>query len=633
MINCIRLNYTILTIVVLAFLLTACNQNRSEQIPVTDFFSYAEKSNFRMSPEGRYVSYLLADDNQQRQIYVLNMDLDNPEPQLLSDTALHVQAYYWVNESTIVYTSSVQPNGHTQLFAVQVEDQTTKAVLPPSSSRIRFISAGQGNSDELLVSTNERDSAVFDIYRLNVTKGRKKLIAINPGNIIRWYADLEGKLRLALASDSLQETMLYRDSEQEDFSIVTSNSFHNSVVPLGFVKDKPNHIFALSNVGRDKRALIELDLRTNQEVKELFSHAEVDINTGGYSRNVGEMNYAYYFTWKRDRYFIKDSIRILYEKLGELLPGYDMRLIDEEPSRKRMLLNAFTDRNPGVIYFFDGENNRLVKLSETNPRLRENEMAAMRPISYLTRDSTRIHGYLTLPNSGQRQNLPVIVIPHGGPGERNVWGFNTEVQFFANRGYAVFQVNFRGSSGYGKEFWSAGFKQWGGLIQQDIADGVQWLIDERIADPDRIGIYGSDFGGYSALYSASFSDLFASAASYAGFTNLFTLLKDVPPHLKPYLQMYYEFIGNPESESELIRSMSPVFHSEKIDIPVFIAIGGRDSRNSVPEANQFVRSLKKRKVPTVYIVHENEGRYFRKEENLIQFYEELGKFFDEHLKK
>lgn len=180
----------------------------------------------------------------------------------------------------------------------------------------------------------------------------------------------------------------------------------------------------------------------------------------------------------------------------------------------------------------------------------------------------------------------------------------------------------------------AGFKEWGGKIQDDIVDGVHWLMEEKIADPDRIGIYGSDFGGYSAMYGASFnSDLFACAASYGGFTNLFTLLKEVPPHLKPYLQMYYEFIGNPETESDRIRSMSPVFHSEKIRIPVLVAIGGRDSRNSVPESNQFIRSLKKRKIPTVYIVHENEGRYFRKEENMIQFYEELGKFFDDYLKK
>jgi len=629
-----HLSFPILTCLILTCSLSGCDQKSSERIPVADFFGYAERSNFRISPEGQYVSYLSVGDQDKRHIYLLNVDEEDPVPELVSDTSMHVQGYYWVNESTLVYTSQVGVEKHVQIFRIDLNDRDIQAVAQPAASRIRFISSGQGQSNELLVSMNERDSSVFDIYRLDVQRGTKRLIAKNPGNIIRWYADLDGKLRLALASDSVQETMLYRETERDHFRVVTSNSFHNSVVPLGFVKDEPHHIFALSNVDRDKRALVQLNLKNNTEVQELYSHAEVDVSSGGYSRSSGEMSYAYYFTWKRDRYFLKDSVRMLYEKLEELLPGYDMCLLEEVPTRRRMLLNAFTDRNPGVIYYFDGETGRLLKLSETNPRLKENEMAVMRPVSFFTRDSIRIHGYLTLPNGGQRQNLPVIVIPHGGPGERDVWGFNTEVQFFANRGYAVFQLNFRGSSGYGKEFWMAGFKEWGGKIQDDIEDGVRWLIAEKIADADRIGIYGSDFGGYSAMYGASFnSDLFACAASYGGFTNLFTLLKEVPPHLKPYLQMYYEFIGNPETESDRIRSMSPVFHSEKIGIPVLVAIGGRDSRNSVPESNQFIRSLKKRKIPTVYIVQENEGRYFRKEENLIQFYEELGEFFDAYLKK
>ena len=211
---------------------------------------------------------------------------------------------------------------------------------------------------------------------------------------------------------------------------------------------------------------------------------------------------------------------------------------------------------------------------------------------------------------------------------------NPEVQFFASRGYAVFQVNYRGSDGYGKAFWTAGFKEWGGLIQDDITDGVQWLIDQKIADPQRIGIFGMGFGGYSAIHGACFnSGLYAAAASYGGFTNLFTHLKEIPPHLKPYLQKYYEIIGNPETESGLIRSMSPVFHADKIEIPVFVAQGGKDSRSSVPEISQFIQKIRKRNIPVTLMLREDEGRYFRKEENRITFYEELGKFFDSHVKK
>jgi dipeptidyl aminopeptidase/acylaminoacyl peptidase len=237
---------------------------------------------------------------------------------------------------------------------------------------------------------------------------------------------------------------------------------------------------------------------------------------------------------------------------------------------------------------------------------------------------------LTLPVGAKAKNLPVIVIPHGGPSDRDYWRFNPEVQFFANRGYAVFQVNFRGSSGYGKDFWKAGFKQWGGKIQEDIQDGVRWLIDNQIADPKRIGIYGRGFGGYSALFAASLNnELFACAASYGGYTNLFAHLKEIPLYAKSHLKRSYEIIGNPEVDSDLIKSMSPIFHTETIQIPLFIAQGGNDAR----EVNHFVQKVRKQNVPITYILRKEEGRYFREDANRLKLYEELIKFFDTHLKK
>lgn len=620
--------------VLIALSLLSCDSNKRTRIPVADFFSYAEKTSFRISPEGRYVSYLYAGSEQNRSLFVMDMDEFEPEARLVSEGGLEVHSYFWVSDSLLMMTVRNDSGDSFQIYTIDLANESIKPVLPPSKARVRYISPVYTNKDEVLILLNERDSTVFDVYRLNVLNGKKDLIAKNPGNIIRWVADLNGQLRLALASDSAQETILYRASEQEDFRVVMSNSFHTTVIPLGFVKDETSHVYALSNVNRDKMSLVELDLETQNEVNVLFSHTEVDVTTGGYAKNTGSMSYAYYLTWKRDRHFLDDSARIIFEMIEEKLPGYEIRLIDESWANHRLLINAFTDRNPGVNYYFDGQKNRLIKLSESNPALNELDLAVMRPISFLNRDSIRLHGYLTMPNNAPSQNLPVIVYPHSGPSDRNIWGYNPEVQFFANRGYAVFQVNYRGSTGYGKEFWSAGFKEWGGVIQDDITDGVQWLIDEKIADPNRIGIFGMGFGGYSALHAACFnSDLYACAASYGGFANLFTQLKEIPPHLKPYLQMYYEIIGNPETESDLIKSMSPVFHSNNVKIPVLIAQGGKDSRSSVTETNQFVKKLQKRKVPVVYIVRKEEGRYFRKEENLINFYEELGKFFDDYLKK
>src|SRR5690606_18440854 len=280
-------------------------------------------------------------------------------------------------------------------------------------------------------------------------------------------------------------------------------------------------------------------------------------------------------------------------------------------ARRRFVVRSYTDKDPGAVYFYDMAKDELTKLVDNNPALNDCILAEMKPITYYARDGRQIHGYLTMPPKTRSRKPPVIVYPHSGPSNRDRWGFDPEVQFFANRGYAVFQVNYRGSIGYGKEFWSAGSKEWGGKIQDDITDGVRWLIHEQKVDSTRIGIYGAGFGGYSALHGACFhSDLYKCAASYSGFINLFTYLKEVPPHFKPYLQMYYETVGNPETEPELIKSMSPVFHSDRINIPVFIAQGGRDSWSTVNETNQFVQKLKKRKIPITYMLREEERRYF-----------------------
>lgn len=643
---------------ILGTLIVGCDSPTAQRISVADFFSYAEKTGFRISPDGRYISYLSSaqahgpdhsehdEANREKYIYLLDLQKENPTPEMVQGMMTGVNSYSWVSGNELIFTvrqpvdedydTGTQPAGREmlQLFAVDLPSRVVRPLTPPFSYRMRFISAAKNQKQEVLVGINSRDSSVFDAYRLDVTNGILTLVARNPGNIIRWYADLDGGLRLAVASDSIQETMLYRPSENDEFRPIMSNSFHTSVTPLGFVKNKPSHIYALSNIGRDKLSLVEMDLETGQELVELFKHPDVDIAPGGYSAERGQMLFAYFFTWNRNRHFLDDSTRLMYEKIEQKLPGYELRIIDEDASNNRIIFHAFTDRNPGEIYYFDNRTGQLLKLAETNPRLDEHQMAPMQPISYFTRDGVKIHGYLTLPVGGPKQNLPVIVFPHGGPSDRNVWGFDPAVQFFANRGYAVFQVNYRGSTGYGKSFWTQGFKEWGGKIQDDITDGVHWLIEEGIANPSRIGIYGVGFGGYSALHAACFnSDLYACAASYAGFANLFTHLKEIPPHHKPYLQMYYEIIGNPETESHRIKRMSPVFHADHIQIPILLAQGGRDSRSTTIESRVFVQKLRKRQIPVTYIFHKSEGRYFRKEENLINFYEELGRFFDEHLKR
>lgn len=248
-----------------------------------------------------------------------------------------------------------------------------------------------------------------------------------------------------------------------------------------------------------------------------------------------------------------------------------------------------------------------------------------------------IEGYLTLPKGytlETAKNLPVVVNPHGGPWARDGWGFNPEIQFLANRGYAVFQMNFRGSTGFGKKFWEISFKQWGKTMQDDITDGVEWLKAKGIANPDKIAIYGGSYGGYATLAGLTFTpDLYTCGVDYVGVSNLFTFLNTIPPYWKPMLDMMYEMVGDPKKDSLLLAGSSPVFHVDNIKAPLFIAQGANDPRVNKDESDQMVEALKKRGIETEYMVKDNEGHGFHNEENRFDFYRAMEKFLGEHLKE
>jgi dipeptidyl aminopeptidase/acylaminoacyl peptidase len=259
-------------------------------------------------------------------------------------------------------------------------------------------------------------------------------------------------------------------------------------------------------------------------------------------------------------------------------------------------------------------------------------MADMKPIQYTSRDGLTIHGYLTLPRGFEAKNLPAVLLVHGGPWARDTWGFDPEAQFLANRGYAVLQVNFRGSTGYGREFWEISFKRWGKEMQNDLTDGVNWLVDQGIADPDRVGIYGASYGGYAVLAGLAFTpDLYACGVNYVGVSNLFTLLESIPPYWELGRQMFYEMMGNPETEADLLREISPLFHADKITAPLIVFQGANDIRCKKPEADQIVRALRDKGIDVPYMVKDNEGHGFRNEENRFDVYRAMEHFLAQHL--
>ena len=336
------------------------------------------------------------------------------------------------------------------------------------------------------------------------------------------------------------------------------------------------------------------------------------------------------------KHFIDKWAAGIYKRLATELKGTQINITDRDTAENEFIINTYTDRNPGSYYLYDKSSDKLTKLGDLNASLNTSELCAMKPVSYKAGDGTLISGYLTLPLGPQQTGLPVIVMPHDGPFNQSfTWGYSPDVQFFANRGYVVLQINFRGSTGYGKAFHSAGFKEVGGKIQQDITDGVKWLIANKIANPKKVAIYGGGFGGFAALYGLSFNKgLYQCAIVQHPLINFFTYIKDAPPFFKPSVKMMYEMVGNPETDGGQLKAISPVFNNELIRQPVIIFQGAKDERANISELNQFVHELQKQNGAenVRYFLKPNERANFRNEKNKIEMYSEIERFLDVNMR-
>ncbi len=631
---------------ILFFLFFACGQKQQVRvIAVNDFFKSPERSFYTISPDGKSLSYLKLQDKKQ------NLFVDDiatgKSTQITRVDGNNISNYFWVSDHELIYYKDKDgPGRQSDIFIVNVEgtlerqlnehvDNVKSAVNDAKlKTKMRVIKDQLIENKYLLVSSNKRDSTVFDVYRLNVRNGKMEMAARNPGNITNWITDAKGKLRLATSSDGVNQTLLYRENENQPFKPVITNNFKTKIEPIAFAESNPNLIYVISNVNRDKNALVQLDCKTGKESKVLFSSDTLNVVEAQYSKSKERMAFVVCETWKKEKYYLDDSVKQFYTILDKFFPATEYKIVDRDKAENIYVIRTFTDRNPGSYYLYFAATGHLKKLSDFSPSIKEEEMCMMKPISFTSRDGVNIHGYLTLPLNKPAENLPVVVLPHNRPEGRDSWGYNAEVQFLANRGYAVFQVNYRGSSGYGKEFMAAGFKQWGCKIKNDINDGVKWLIDQKVADPKRIAIYGTGFGGYIALNSAySSPGIYTCAASNSGVINLFSYLKAVPPFFKANLQMVYEVIGDPVTDVEHMRLVSPVFHADKIDIPVFIAQNVKDPRVNSGEVIHFVKELKKRNISVTYLEKDNNTFLVKSEETRQKLYLALEQFLNVNLNK
>ena len=602
---------------------------------VEDFFRNPEKARYLLSPDGNYFSYM--GPYKRRQNIFIQKIGTTETTQITHTEDRDIAWYFWANDNRIVYGKDSGGDENFQLFAVNVDGSEMKELTPFDGVKIEVIDDLKDIPGEIIISMNKNNPQFFEPYRLNIETGAFTQLAVNDNPlepISGWMTDHEGKLRLASKmKGGTNNTLLYRDSEAEGFREALTTDFREGVDVLFFDFDNGPVVYVSSNLNRDKGVITRFDMQEGKEVGELiFEHPEVDVSSLGYSRKRKVLTAISYITDKKHFHFLDEERAALQKKLEANLPGYEIVISSTSRDESKYMIRTYSDRSLGAYYFYDKNTDKLVEIATVSPWLNESDMASMKPISYPSRDGLKINGYLSLPNGGEDKNLPVVINPHGGPWHRDTWGYNPEVQLLCQQGYAVLQMNFRGSTGYGRAFWEASFKQWGRKMQDDITDGVNWLIQQGIADPERIAIYGGSYGGYATLAGLAFTpDLYVCGVDYVGVSNLFSFMKTFPPYWKPYLEMMYMMVGHPEEDAEEMTAASPALHADKITTPLFVIQGANDPRVHINESDQMVTELRARGIDVPYMVKYDEGHGFGNEENRFEVYKTMLGFLGKYL--
>lgn len=615
------------------------------KIDLRDFFRNSESSAYQISPSGEHISYLAP--YQDRMNLFVRPAQGGEAVRITGETDRSIAGYMWADDERLLFMRDTGGDENFRLYGVNLDGTDLRCYTDFPNVRVSILDDLEEQADEIIISMNRRNPEVFDPYRLNLRTGELSLLAENPGNIQGWMTDHEGRLRVAVAIiDGVNTQILYRDTEEEPFRAVLTTNFKETVNFLEFAPDN-RHVYAATNLGRDKMVLALIDPATCEEKEVLFEHDTYDVSSLTYSRKRKKLLAVFCNGHDEPvRHYFDEEEQRFREHLRSLFPDKRCGMADVSKDETKYILAVGSDRTRGSYYYYDQTTDTLVHIADTAPWLPEEEMVPMLPVVYTSRDGWRIESYLSLPkgyalDDSQRLTksdgspalpLPVIVHPHGGPWSRDSWGFDSSVQFFCNRGYAVFQMNFRGSTGYGRAFLEASYKQWGKAMQDDITDGVEWLKQQGVAASDRIAIYGGSYGGYAALAGVTFTpDLYACAVDYVGVSNLFTFMNTIPPYWKPMLEMLYEEVGHPEHDYEQLAATSPALHADKIKVPLFIAQGANDPRVNKAESDQMVAALRARGVAVEYMVKDDEGHGFANQENRFDFFLAMEAFLEKHL--
>lgn len=621
----------------------------NKQIPVKDFFKNPGYSQLQLSPDGKYLAALIDVLDRRNLMVMETADLSKFEV-LTGFKKQDIASFFWANNKRLVFTMDTS-NGMEALSIFTVErgekkpkivkllgaEPTTRGVVTAS-----IVSTLPDDPEHIIVSYNRRYIKAPDLYKVAVDSkwnGRKKrnhsmkLIAENPGNVEGWIVDHDGDVRGAISVDELTGKFLYKDKGAKEFTtLATYNIFDEHIIPLGFAFDNQK-MYVGSNIGRDRFAIFEYDPQSAKLGKMIFEHDEVDVTGLMMSRHKKKIIGVAYNADYPERVYFDAKEKQFNDSLVKIFKGKKVNIVSQTDDEKIKVIIAHDDNDPGSYFLYDGVKNKLSFLAKVMDWIDPNQLSKMKPFRFKSRDGLTMRGYLTVPKGSDGKNLPLIINPHGGPfGVRDSWGYNPEVQFLANRGYAVAQVNFRGSGGYGREFEQAGYGgKWGAEMQHDITDTVKYLVDQGIANPDRVCIYGASYGGYATMAGLTFTpELYKCGINNVGVTDVGLLFDTLPKHWENGRKALEHRVGDPK-DAKLMERMSPLAHVKNIKAPVFIIHGRRDIRVKMKHADLLKAELDELGKPYEWLVKNKEGHGFRKVENKVEMYEKVEKFLKQHL--
>ena len=619
----------------------------SGQPPLIDrelFFGDPEISGAQISPDGKFISFIKPLKGT-RNIWVKKTEdpFASAKP-ITADTKRPIPGYFWSRDGK--YILFVQDQGGDEnynVYAVNPADSPAAGQEVPAArnltdakgTRAAIYAVPRSEPDAIYIGLNDRDKAWHDLYKVKISTGEKTLVRQNTERITGWVFDLKDQLKMATRSAENGDTEVLRVDEK-GLTKVYSCSVFESCGPVRYHKDGQRVYFTTNKgAGVDLTRLVLFNPMTNkEELVESDPLNRVDFGGASFSEVTDELIFTGYNDDRQRIYWKDKSFEADYKLLQKKLPGKELSFGNSTKDEQLFLITAFSDTEPGERYLFDRKTKKLTLQYRTRERLPRTALVPMKAIRFKSSDGMEIPAYLTLPAGVPAKNLPAIIVPHGGPWARDSWGYNSMAQFLANRGYAVLQPNFRGSTGFGKKFIDAGNKQWGDKMQDDVTWAAKYLIAEGIADPKKVAVMGGSYGGYATLAGVTFTpDLYAAAVAIVAPSNLITLLESIPPYWEPIRKLFYERMGDPntaEGKAQLLRQ-SPLTHADKIKTPLLVIQGANDPRVKKRESDQIVVALRDRGFPVEYLVAPDEGHGFARPVNNMAMFATAEKFLAKHL--